>query len=155
MSQGMVAIHKKSNKAWKKPEGYFDYSLLFIVVFLVCFGLVMIYSTSAYSSQIANDGDSFYYLKRQALFAGLGMIGLLCASSLPYTIWKRFTLIGYAVTTGLLTLVMFYGVASHGQRRWIALGPIQFQPSEMAKAVLIVFLAHLASNKIKDLKNRK
>ena len=155
MSQGMVAIQKKSNKARRKSEGYFDYSLLFIVVFLVCFGLVMIYSTSAYSSQIANDGDSFYYLKRQAVFVGLGMIGLLCASSFPYTIWKRFTLIGYAVTTGLLTLVMFYGVASHGQRRWIAIGPIQFQPSEMAKAVLIVFLAHLASNKIKELKNWK
>ena len=155
MSKGMVPIPKKLNKAWKKPEGYFDYSLLFIVVFLVCFGLVMIYSTSAYSSQIANDGDSFYYLKRQAIFAGLGMGGLLFASSVPYTFWKRFTLLGYAITTGLLTIVMFYGVASHGQRRWIAIGPIQFQPSEMAKAVLIVFLAHLASTHIKQLKNWK
>ena len=153
MSKEMVAIHKKSNKVRKKPEGNFDYSLLFIVIFLVCFGLVMIYSTSAYSSQIANDGDSFYYLKRQALFAGLGIAGLAFFSYVPYTFWKRFTYIGYAVTTALLVLVMVSGVASHGQRRWIAIGPIQFQPSEMAKAILIVFLAHIACKKVKELKN--
>ena len=79
MSHGMVPIQKKLKKSRKKTEGYFDYSLLFIVIFLVCFGLVMIYSTSAYSSQIANDGDSFYYLKRQALFAGVGLAGLMGA----------------------------------------------------------------------------
>ena len=64
MSQGMVAVEEKANKTRVKTEKYFDYSLLFIVIFLACFGLVMIYSTSAYSSQIANDGDSFYYFQR-------------------------------------------------------------------------------------------
>lgn len=155
MSHGMVPIQKKLKKSRKKTEGYFDYSLLFIVIFLVCFGLVMIYSTSAYSSQIANDGDSFYYLKRQALFAGVGLAGLMFASTIPYTFWKRFTLSAYIATTILLGVVLVSGVASHGQRRWIAIGPIQFQPSEMAKAILIVFLAHLACNMIKELKSWK
>lgn len=153
MSQGMIAIDEKSNKTRVKTERYFDYSLLFIVIFLVCFGLVMIYSTSAYSSQIANDGDSFFYLKRQAIFAVLGLAGLTVASRIPYQFWKRFTLLAYVIMNGLLAVVLLYGVASHGQRRWIAIGPIQFQPSEMAKAILIVFLAHLASNYVKQLKN--
>ena len=52
----------------------------------------------------------------------------------------------------MLLLVLVSGVASHGQRRWIAIGPIQFQPSEMAKAILIVFLAHLATHRLKQLK---
>ena len=152
MSQGTVSIEKKVNKVHEKTEKYFDYSLLFIVIFLVCFGLVMIYSTSAYNSQIVNDGDSFYYLKRQAMLAGIGMVLLFVASSVPYTYWKRFTLLAYVGINAMLLLVLVSGVASHGQKRWIALGPIQFQPSEMAKAILIVFLAHLATNRIKQLK---
>ena len=152
MSQGTVSSEKKVNKVHEKTEKYFDYSLLFIVIFLVCFGLVMIYSTSAYNSQIVNDGDSFYYLKRQAMLAGIGMVLLFVASSVPYTYWKRFTLLAYVGINAMLLLVLVSGVASHGQKRWIALGPIQFQPSEMAKAILIVFLAHLATNRIKQLK---
>ena len=155
MSQGMVAVEEKANKTRVKTEKYFDYSLLFIVIFLACFGLVMIYSTSAYSSQIVNDGDSFYYLKRQALFVGMGLVGMFFISRIPYTFWKRFTMLAYVITNGLLAIVLFYGVASHGQRRWISIGPVQFQPSEMAKAILIVFLAHLASNYVKQLKNWK
>ena len=81
------------------------------------------------------------------------MAGLFVASRIPYMVWKRFTLLAYAITNGLLAIVLLYGVASHGQRRWIAIGPIQFQPSEMAKAVLIVFLAHLTSNCVRQLKN--
>ena len=152
MSQGTVSIEKKVNKVHEKTEKYFDYSLLFIVIFLVCFGLVMIYSTSAYNSQIVNDGDSFYYLKRQAMLAGTGMVLLFFASSIPYTFWKRFTVLAYAGINLMLLLVLVSGVASHGQRRWIAIGPIQFQPSEMAKAILIVFLAHLATHRLKQLK---
>ena len=65
MSQNRTVSGQKKKSKRVKTEKYFDYSLLFIVIFLVCFGLVMIYSTSAYNSQIVNEGDSFYYLKRQ------------------------------------------------------------------------------------------
>lgn len=153
MARDMVAIEEKKNKERGKTERYFDYSLLFIVIFLVCFGLVMIYSTSAYSSQIVNNGDSFYYLKRQGGLVLLGLGAMILISRIPYHFWKRFTFPGYIIINGLLTVVLLYGVTSHGQRRWIAIGPIQFQPSEMAKAVLIVFLAHLASKSVNQLKN--
>jgi len=146
---------KKKNKTRIKTEKYFDYSLLFIVIFLVCFGLVMIYSTSAYNSQIVNDGDSFYYLKRQCLFAVVGLGGMFFVSRIPYTFWKRLSLLAYIGINGLLAVVLVYGAASHGQRRWIQIGPMQFQPSEVAKAVLIIFLAHVASESVRRLKSWK
>lgn len=145
MRQGMREVHQKKNKVQVKTERYFDYSLLFIVVFLVCFGLVMIYSTSAYNY-------SFSMLKKQLIFAVAGIGIMLVVSRIPYTQWKRFTRIGYIGINALLLAVMVFGVASHGQRRWIELGPIQFQPSEVAKVILIVFLAHYTSTHVKMLK---
>ena len=153
LAREMTATEEKKKRARVKTEKYFDYSLLFIVIFLVCFGLVMIYSTSAYNSQIVNNGDSFFYLKRQCMFAVLGLTGMTVISRIPYHFWKRFTLMAYIVINLLLVVVLISGVASHGQRRWIGIGPIQFQPSEVAKAVLIVFLAHVASQAVKQLKN--
>ena len=92
MAREVTAMDGKKNRTRTKTEKYFDYSLLFIVVFLVCFGLVMIFSTSAYNSQIENSGDSFYYLRRQCMFAALGLAGMTVISSIPYHFWKRFTL---------------------------------------------------------------
>lgn len=155
VAREVTVTNEKKNRTRTKTEKYFDYSLLFIVVFLVCFGLVMIFSTSAYNSQIENSGDSFFYLRRQCMFAALGLAGMTVISRIPYLFWKRFTLPAYAIINILLAVVLLYGVASHGQRRWIQIGPIQFQPSEVAKAVLIIFLAHVASNGVKQLKNWK
>ncbi|MEE0752717.1 MAG: putative lipid II flippase FtsW [Frisingicoccus sp.] len=149
----MAVVKEKKNKTRLKTEKYFDYSLLFIVIFLVCFGLVMIYSTSAYNSQISNNGDSFYYLKRQGMLASAGLVGMLIISRIPYHFWKRFTLPAYVVMNGMLLVVLLYGAASHGQKRWIEIAGIRFQPSELAKAVLIIFLAHVASRSVKRLKN--
>ena len=113
----------------------------------------MIYSTSAYNSQISNNGDSFYYLKRQGMLASVGLVGMLIISRIPYHFWKRFTLPAYVVMNGMLLVVLLYGAASHGQKRWIEIAGIRFQPSELAKAVLIIFLAHVASRSVKRLKN--
>lgn len=153
MERQMAVVKEKKNKTRLKTEKYFDYSLLFIVIFLVCFGLVMIYSTSAYNSQISNNGDSFYYLKRQGMLASAGLVGMLIISRIPYHFWKRFTLPAYMVMNGMLLVVLLYGAASHGQKRWIEIAGIRFQPSELAKAVLIIFLAHVASRSVKRLKN--
>ena len=153
MSQNRTVSGQKKKRKRVKTEKYFDYSLLFIVIFLVCFGLVMIYSTSAYNSQIVNEGDSFYYLKRQGMFALLGFTGMIFISHIPYNFWKRFTFIAYIGMNILLVIVLVYGAASHGQKRWIEIGPLRFQPSEIANAVLIVFLAHVASQSVNQLKN--
>lgn len=152
----MAAKHRqksgsKRERKQNRVQRYFDYSLLFVVIFLVCFGLVMIYSTSSYSSQV-DFGDSFHYLKRQVMWAGLGFLGLLLISRIDYHLWSKFAFFGYIVMNLMLMAVLIIGTASHGQKRWIVIGPVQFQPSEVAKLVLIVFLSFVASQSVKRLR---
>ena len=94
----------KQEKKQNKVQRYFDYSLLFVVIFLVCFGLVMIYSTSSYSSQV-DFGDSFHYLKRQAMWAGVGFLALLMISRIDYHLWSKFAFFGYIIMNLMLLAV--------------------------------------------------
>ena len=129
-----------AKKARKKTAAYFDYNLLFIVIFLLCFGLVMLYSSSAYTS--ANKyGDSAYYLKRQIRNIAIGAVFMYLTAKIDYRFWKKFYTFAYVVAFMLCILVYVPGIGtdSHGSSRWLALGPIQFQPSEIAKLVVILF----------------
>lgn len=137
-----------------KQERFFDYSLLFVVIFLVCFGLVMIYSTSSYSAQI-DTGDSFYYLKRQGAFALLGFVAAIAISRFDYHFWAKFAFVAYIVMSIVQLVVIFIGAESHGQKRWLEIAGIRFQPSEVAKLVLILFLAYVASRSVKKLQTWK
>ncbi len=123
---------------------HIDFALLFIIIFLVCFGLVMIYSTSSYSGT-TKYGDPAYYVKRQALFAVVGMILMLLISGVNYQSWKRFSKLMYIAAIVLLGGVFILGAASHGAVRWYRIGSFQFQPSEVAKFILILYIAHLAT----------
>lgn len=123
---------------------YFDYSLLFIVLFLVVFGLVMLYSTSSYTAELKT-GDSTFYLRRQGCFALLGIVGMLIISKINYSILKIYSKIMLIIIGLLLFATLFIGSSSHGAVRWIQIGPIQFQPSEVAKIVIIIFTAHIAT----------
>lgn len=123
---------------------YCDYSLLFIVIFLVCFGLVMLYSTSSYNGQV-KFGDGAFYLKKQMFATGLGVVAMLLVARIDYHVWKLFWLPAYLVALGLCTVVMFVGEEYNGSKRWLKLGPISFQPSEVAKLAVIIFLATIIS----------
>lgn len=125
---------------------YFDYPLLFVTLFLVAFGLVMIYSTSSYTAQL-REGNAAYYLIRQGVFALLGMVLMLIVSRLDYRVWKNFSLIYMWGTIALLVAVLAMGVASHGAVRWISIGPFQFQPSEVAKSAIAIYTAHICTIK--------
>ncbi|NLK04338.1 MAG: FtsW/RodA/SpoVE family cell cycle protein, partial [Clostridiales bacterium] len=72
----------------KKLHSYYDYSLLFLILFLVCFGLVMIYSTSSYNAQRIY-GDATYYLAKQALFGGAGILIMLFVSKIDYRLYIK------------------------------------------------------------------
>lgn len=130
----------------KRQIKYFDYSLLFIIIFLICFGLVMLYSTSAYDAQLTFK-DPTHYLKRQGFAFGLGLAGMFVISRIDYRVWKRFGGVAYLVAILLCTLVLIpgIGIEHNGSRRWLGIpnSSLEFQPSEFAKLAVIMFLASM------------
>ena len=131
---------------------YFDYPSLFLVLFLAMFGLMMIYSSSSY---VANNTfkDGAYYLKRQFFFSLMGIVGMLALSRYRYQRLKKFMIFIMAVQFILLILVMIIGSAANGSTRWIYIGPVGFQPSEIAKLSLIIYMAAMCSEHPELLKN--
>lgn len=134
----MARRQEKEKK--QKPIRYFDYSLLFLIIFLLCFGLVMLYSTSSYYGS-TRFGDTAYYLKKQLFATSLGIIAMIIVSRIPYRFWMRVSGLAYLMAFGLCTAVIFIGTEAKGQARWIYIGPHSFQPSEFAKLAVIIFLA--------------
>lgn len=120
---------------------YYDYSLVAILIFLVCFGLVMLYSTSSYSALVAYE-DSMYYLKRQSIFCILGFIGIYVISKINYHWYYKIAPKLFFVSLFLMALVQTpLGKTVNGARRWIQLpGGQQFQPAEVAKIAVILFI---------------
>ena len=130
----------------KRQIKYFDYSLLFIIIFLICFGLVMLYSTSAYDAQLTFK-DPTHYLKRQGFAFGLGLAGMFVISRIDYRVWKKFGGVAYLVAILLCTLVLIpgIGIEHNHSRRWLGIpnSSLEFQPSEFAKLAVIMFLASM------------
>lgn len=130
----------------KRQIKYFDYSLLFIIIFLICFGLVMLYSTSAYDAQNTFK-DPTHYLKRQGMAFAMGLAGMFVISKIDYRYWKKLGVFAYMVSLCLCTLVLIPGVGidHNGSRRWLGIpnSSLEFQPSEFAKLAVIMFLASM------------
>ena len=146
----------RRRKDGKKATAYFDYNLLFILIFLLCFGLVMLYSSSSYTSANQYD-DSAHYLKLQFRNILVGVIPMYFFARIDYHFWKKFGFFAYFCSFALCVLVMFpipgLTRSSHGQSRWLNLGPFSFQPSELAKLAVIIFLAMLIERIPKKLGN--
>ncbi|MBQ7777239.1 MAG: FtsW/RodA/SpoVE family cell cycle protein [Lachnospiraceae bacterium] len=137
-----MASRKKGKK--EQAEYFFDYSLLFIVLFLMGFGLIMIYSVSSYEAHAEYD-DAAYFLKKQLLSSIIGLVAMMVVANIPYHIWRRFAGLGYIVAAVLIIMVPFFGVESHGAKRWLPIPGIglTIQPAEVAKLCMILFLANL------------
>lgn len=135
----MDLIHRRG-AAW---------GLFTIVLFLTCIGVVMVYSASAVAAQ-AQYHDGTWFLKRQLLYEAVGLAGMLLAWRIHYVRLRRLTfpvLAGTLVALGLV-LVPHVGRVAGGARRWLALGgPVNFQPAELAKLALILYLAHFLANR--------
>ena len=131
---------RRKNEKRQKSIRYFDYSLLFLIIFLLCFGLIMLYSTSSYYGS-TRFNDAAYYVKRQMYASALGIVAMLFISRIPYKFWMQLSTLAYFVALVLCTAVIFVGTSAKGQSRWLRIGPIQFQPSEIAKIAVIIFLA--------------
>lgn len=134
----------------KKIKLNMDYTLLVIVVVLLAFGLVMLYSASAYSSYLENNGDSTWYLRNQAKNTVIGLVGMFIVLLFDYHFWKRFAVLGYILSLILVGLVVTpLGIEANGARRWIGIeGVISFQPAEFAKLAMILFLAWIISESV-------
>ena len=142
----------------RKSEHYVDYSLILIVLFLLGFGLVMVYSASSYeASTSAKLGyDAAYYLKKQAKATVLGLLFMVAVSLVPYHFWQKFDVIGYGVAVALILLVMTpLGYEANGARRWLKIGPLSLQPAEIAKTAMILFLASMICKLGKKVNQRK
>ncbi len=143
-----MAAHRTGTAKHKKKEQseyFFDYSLLFIVLFLLGFGMVMIYSASSYSA-FEEYKDTAYYLKKQLTAVVIGLVLMIIVANIPYRFWEKFALFGYLVAASLIPLVLTpLGVKSHGARRWIQIPGLglNLQPAEVAKIAIILFLAVL------------
>ena len=156
----ILYIMSREKKAVKKPKtkkktDYYDYSLLAVIILLTCFGLVMLYSTSSYMAEL-NYGDDMYYFKKQAAISFGCIIIALGISQIDYHILTKFTGVLYGMAAILMMLVKTpLGRTANGARRWLNLGPLSFQPSEIAKIAVIVSLSYMIVNmgrKIKTLK---
>ncbi len=135
----------------RKTKNYYDYSLLFLIIFLVCFGLVMIYSTSSYNAaKYYNDSTKF--LRRQMLFAIAGIPLMIIVSKIDYRFYiKKLPIIRlrpitmlYLLCVVLQAVVLIFGEVTGGSQRWISLGGLgKFQPSELTKICVVLFTAYI------------
>ncbi|MCP2371706.1 cell division protein FtsW [Agromyces terreus] len=126
-----------------------DYVLLLsTTVFLVLFGLVMVLSSSTVESRI-EDGDFFFQAARQGMFAVIGLPLMLIASRMPERFWMRVAWPLLIASCGLQILVVAtpLGIEVGGNTNWLALGPVQFQPSELIKVALVLWLGFIVTKK--------
>lgn len=128
-----------------------DIPLCALIIVLLSIGIVMMFSAS-FAYCYYNYGDSYFYLKRQAMFAIAGLIIMFLISTFDYHRFHKlaFPIMGITILM-LVVLVAFSGTAiapeKNGAARWLNLGPLEFQPSEIAKFALIVMFAHMISQR--------
>ncbi|MBF0570078.1 MAG: FtsW/RodA/SpoVE family cell cycle protein, partial [Candidatus Omnitrophica bacterium] len=123
-------------------------SLFVSFVFLVCFGIVMIYSSSSmYAMEVMK--NSAYFLLRHLMFLVLGIALMIFCMMIDYRDLQKLSrpLLGVAIVLLILVLIPHIGKVTSGARRWFSLGPINFQPSELVKPVLIIYLADFFTRK--------
>ena len=124
-----------------KKTSVYDYNLIAVILLLTCFGLVMLYSTSAYTAEI-EFGDDMFFFRRQAMITAATIIIAMLISLIDYHVLWNLSWLIYLGSTALMVAVRFFGTESHGARRWLRIG-IEFQPAEIAKIAVIVFVPML------------
>lgn len=131
-------------KARSAPDMWMIISILLILAI----GLVMVYSASAVLA-FHDFGDKFYYVKRQVLFAALGIGAMIVTMNADYWLWKKWAKFGLLVCFGLLLLVLIPGIGNvrGGARSWLGISSFGIQPSEFMKLAMVIFLAKLLSEK--------
>ncbi|MBE3558962.1 MAG: putative lipid II flippase FtsW [Ktedonobacteraceae bacterium] len=130
-----------------RVAGKIDSWLLIIVLTLLCIGLVMVYSASSFIAA-RYYGNASYFFQKQLLWTLLGVTAMLITMRIDYRLWRRFSLIGMIIVLPLLVAVLIFGTSAYGATRWFTIGSfISFQPSELTKLVLALYIADWLARK--------
>ncbi|WP_298040002.1 putative lipid II flippase FtsW [uncultured Desulfuromonas sp.] len=134
----------------------FDSTILLLAVVLTCFGVVMVYSSSSIMAA-KKFSDGFYFLKKQGVFALAGLMIMAAVMHIDYHLLRRLAVPFLLLCAALLVAVLIPGVGTHagGACRWIRLGPVNVQPSELAKLAMILYMAHSLAKKGEKIKTFK
>ncbi|KOS25191.1 stage V sporulation protein E [Bacillus anthracis] len=127
-----------------------DFILIIVTLALLTIGMIMVYSASAVWASYKM-GDSFFFAKRQLLFAGLGVVAMFFIMKIDYWVWRTYSKVILLVCFILLILVLIPGVGlvRGGARSWIGIGAFSIQPSEFMKFAMIIFLAKFLAERQK------
>ncbi|HLD91878.1 MAG TPA: putative lipid II flippase FtsW [Patescibacteria group bacterium] len=140
--------HRKLEQSLDVYKSKFDKQFLYLILGLVVVGLVFVADISA--PQALNFfNDRFYFLKQQFAWAAIGLVAMMIVSKIHYSFWAKISIPFFIVSILLLLVVLIPAVSLEalGARRWIVIGPINFQPSEIIKLSLALCLAKIASTK--------
>lgn len=129
-------IRRRYNKVFMLT--HMDYTVFFIVMFLVVFGIIMVYSTS-FNIQL-DEGERSPY-EKQIIFAVVGFVAMYLISVVQVRVINKWAILGYLFTIGLLILVLRTGTVINGSRRWTEVAGVRIQPSEIAKFTMIIVMA--------------
>ena len=133
----MAAVkYKKKNK----KTGGIDMTLFSILMIMIAFGLIMVFSASSPSAFYQQD-DQFYYIKRQLIWTVIGFAVMLIVSNIDYKVIKKWAGMFCVVTFIMMILVPLIGIEVNGAKRWLGVGSLTFQPSEIAKFAIILFMS--------------
>lgn len=125
----------------KKEIFYFDYTFLLVLILLVGFGVIMVYSASYYEA-MQKFGDASYYLNKHLFACAVGFVGVFIAYKIPYHIYRKLGFLPWLACIAVILMIIPFGFEANGARRWIRLGPISFQAAEPVKLGMIIFLAN-------------
>ncbi len=132
----------------------YDIQLLFPVLFLVGIGIVMVYSASS-ALALKNFGSDYFFLKKQAIYTFAGVVTLVVCRHFPYRLYRplAYPLLAVAVLLLIAVLIPQFGVSAGGATRWLRIGRLSFQPSELARIAMVIYLAYSLEKKGESLKD--
>ena len=130
-------------------KGQMDFYFLITVFALLAMGLIMVFSASSESARYASytGGDAYYYIKRQGLWAVLSVIAMFFFANFDYHYLLKWSVYILGIAVVMLIVVLVIGQEAKGGQRWINLGFIQFQPSELAKVAVIIYFSNALSKR--------
>ncbi len=150
-------LERKVNKKIRLISvGKMDITFFALVMILLTCGLIMLFSAS-YAYALAYYGDSYHFIVKQLGFAAVGFVIMMLVSKINYLVYRKFAWLIYIVSVILLAVLLALPpmVEGSSQKRWMVIGPINFQPSEIAKFAVILLFAHLITKNYKKMETFK